>query len=1611
MALVPSSSIHNSDNNGGGIGVCDLFQSLRSQENTIEERLQLAQRSCWDQGLLLEHKEIYFLRWIIDSNLHESRKSQSRKKSKPAASLPLFWEFLNQLLTKLQGRDIGRLILGSDSLQVVQQTTKVWCKLFEKEETSKDLLSSFSLLFSIIKDRMMFENSIELFSDILDGLLLSNESLCAPAEKFALIVLDGILPIIQHPLNNRKAPVALLSQETLAKIIETISKTGASSKIGSSILKIIRVTIFAADNLKRAQIAGETRVEWLEALRRVADFIELVPLLLAGLMDELPSLQSHLLLSRSTPKVDDQSTGFGHLSVPYDSTRKFALSVISESYNLLSHLEHTRDAQFSSPITIGFETILKMIKDANLYDPNEDYHRQILIPLVDHCVSHISDKSADCSSAALGALVVLLSIDYTLLEPHLETILKELSVISCNTINSKPINNFFRGIFDLFSKSKQILRLLTTIIDATEKKLLEPSTLDRVVQGYLMKRSMTERIHDEIRFSIPSTQLSSIHEMLSCKLEKVFEKMFGVENLLKPERVSKRRKVLRDDEIVLLTNHLDPVEGILTDQDVGVSALVSHYYQIYVIASSRSELQHNEWLILAQSFSNFAAQVSKTVLKPILKKYPIHESKNRFRKWKDNKQQAIVAAAIRVLNSVISARVFPNDPQLEIPELSEWSDLLGLFSKAKNDGINTELGVELIQLFLTSSSSRLALSDFVDNEMFLVAFNAILKSITNFSYKLESSTWNGLTVGINSEKSLCAMWYLLSSAHLSEFSTFATEDQLTSFTKVLIDFGSSEEKNNSQETQSLGEDDLISFREMNMNVLDSAILYEAHRIRESMMETLTESFKSMITPPGDHNCSTTFRIDLERLNRCKNLFDVVNRFPVSYLSKTLRKLLLDWIITWNMVMLSQGGSRTVEEAGLMIALVQHSSTILEKLFNHPNCSTNQILMSSAIDLVIVCFSSKPKWMEENSKNESLRSSTANMTRQIISVFFRLFFNSLDLFSKIFTRLLSVTLKRLPEIVFSLAGSKDLLSLSDELVFVALESAIKNLSTFFTQQVWADLSDQSIIQELKDNLHKLRTFLKSIFEGLPRDYYLPSIHVLRLCDAYLKLVQLLGLGNTEFPINMKAILPLDTLRQSQLNSSHESPHLNSLVGPHSLKLFSMFINLHKRPTSPSEPQSTTLKTGIRAFKALVIAHVEWTLKASSSDDRDEYYLSQLQKQFKLSCRDSSLQHDLSVKKISGSDLLRVRILMDVALTMILNEPEGSRSLNLRCVHRLLNFICLIQSNLKNFFSDKAEFGLDLLRWKVNFIHQICIHKINLVGRYETVKLLEILTEVLRTKKTTDDEFFLALTTTIGERQEIYDILVSIMSHLGKFKRFLILPVFHLYINVLVDLLKPVRQCASDLNNIKDQALVICNWCFPVAINESIDPTNYNRLLIDLCTSTHSTNHHSRLDPINTPLSIQGSNITSNLRAEGSTGTISLVGALSKHAPFYLKKYLAECSYFDHRLPLTVKVKLKEGILVLIGTLGSHEKNWIGRSLVESFNVSNQNSNWSNRRKEQRKRRKVLENDDENNEGEEEDVLRVAEGANGVEDNVDIEFCQSIWKELLKSWESNRYKGID
>ncbi|KAA1078216.1 hypothetical protein PGT21_030840 [Puccinia graminis f. sp. tritici] len=1464
----------------------DLFQSLRSRDTPIEERIKLAQRHWTDQQFILPYKQLYFLRWIFDVEFFESKRSNKKSKTESFTSpvhYPVFWKFLRQLVSDIQASDLSTVLGGTPPILLLRHTFLEWSNLFEDLEFSQDVLSTLKAIFPTISQRLPFDVSLEILNEIFEGLMKLPRSISEPVEQIVLLIINGILPAIEQAPNSRKAFNSIvLNQKFLDCALQVAFSPHATASLKSLVLQIIRSLTFNIENLKKIHLNQGVPIEWLEALHTIgkqnkkmsAAVIEIITHLVSTLICELPSLRSQLF-SQHLASNAPQSSNSRNVAVDLaylHATRTFILHVVNNCCQVLRDLGSSSTSNLAASMA-SHKRIIRLIMDSNLYDPGQPSQHEILDQIANHCACHLSNSSADIAMDSLQILVDLLSLDYTLIEVRLNLILQNLIVSPYDPHNSGPMCQFFDGVFSWFSKAKQIPSLFNQWIEIIVTKLPQFSLRD-ISNGPLMDRTFIERAHEELRLSVSSAQMAVIHDLLSSRIRSVIQSSTlcpGDSNL---EPSSKRRRISVTQTSSPSKEETTTEAPDVVDQNAHVSVLMSTFYNLFVISASRSSLQSKEWSSLSRKISSFGGEIINAIALPTLQRWPTtNSSKNRFRKFKNLSEQTVLASAFRILASIVQVQGLHTSSELDVLELSEWLELLSQVSSRKKNHLDPGLSFELIHLFLEYTSQRLSCLKTVDPTIPHTAYQTIFKLVEECPTPSEFS-WNGSIVSLTSSELPSALWHYLTTTHLSEFATLATAEQLNQFAQIAINFVS-------QTLDISTEKRRFSILSISRMMLRSSVFLECTSLREPLLQKLVAAFEAIMSLDEGEASPELGTTQLDNVN-C--LYEIISYLPLSYFTRWARKRLFNWSFAWNQALLSQ----TVTSASPLSQTVSviRSRVFLCRILSDPLSSANPEMMKQAVPMIIkfldCCGTEEDK--------DALIKVTEYLISGIITKLIKNMksgedsecsFNLLDQFCVA----LSQRIKHLAKTIVKTRSIKS----EDRLVISPLQviadygrtHIINSNREASAEEVIFIQRFHQLIRPMLDNLESALKKARAKASSNPS-----NLGLLELGKIYLQLCRIEGsqARSVDSLIDLKLLLPsLDRIKEYRSGLEASDPHseVEEEILPECLDLFEEMIQIHRHR------YGTKRKECVNAFQTLVVSHVHLRASRTGQDDQHNFDL-KLRGSFIRSCKNAHPRESREALRMILSEIndcsktflgagsgqtfnlgshsfTRFRILIDVAVLLILNysghdaddartHHVGSSSELEEVILKLLKILKMIDLDDQQKGSSQQE-ALNLYAWKTDLIDQLCTQEPHRLGRSSLLEVLEILIE-LSTRK----EFQTV--------QSLHDKLVSITSHLNQecLRRSLINQ-FPILVGLLSRLMIP-----------------------------TLDLKNYSRLVTDL------------------------------------TSTNRLIGPFSKHSPFLMVDLVSKIS----QAPSSASVEsfVNHGLFSLISTMGKFERNSVGYRFLEA-----------------------------------------------------------------------------
>ncbi|KNE93943.1 hypothetical protein PSTG_12742 [Puccinia striiformis f. sp. tritici PST-78] len=1474
----------------------ELFRSLRSRDIPVEQRIKLAQLHWNDPKFDLPYKQLYFLRWIFEVEFFEPKNSNKRTNTESFNSpvhYPVFWKCLHQLVSDLQHSDLSTVLGGASPIILIRHTLLEWSNLFEDLEFSGDVYSTLKVIFPIIAQRLTFDLSLDFINQIFHGLKKLSSPISDPVEQTVLLIINGILPTIEHTLNSRKAfNSIILNPEFLNRTLQVTFSPYATSSLKSLVLQIIQTLTLNVENLKKVNLNQESPIEWLEALhltgkkdpKMAAAVIEIVTHLVSALIRELPNLRSQLF-SQHLASIAPQSSNGRSVAVDLaylHATRTFILHVINNSCEVLKDLGSSTSSNLSASMT-SHKVIIRQILNSNLYDPAQPSQHEILDEIAEHCTSHLSSSSRIIAMDSLHILVDLLSLDYTLIEVRLTTILENLIVSPSDSNSSGPMCQFFDGVFNWFSKAKQIPNLFSKWIEIIEAKLPQYS-LREISSGPLMDKTFIERAHEEIRLSVSSAQMAVIHDLLSSKFRSIIQSSAICPDEPAAEPSSKRRKISAQ-KATSPSKEEPTAEAIGTiHQNANLSGVISNFYELLVISASRSSLQSKEWSSLSKRISSFGGEIINTIVMPTLQRWPAtNSSKNRFRKFKSLSEQTVLASAFRVLASVLQVQGLHTSSELDALELLEWLELLHQVSSRKTDHHSPELSFELVHILLEFTSQKLSCLKSVDPIIPHTAYETIFKLIEDCTN--HSNSWNGFIVSLTSAELPSALWHYLTTTHLSEFATLATPDQINQFAQIAIKLGS-QNPDASDQRERLG---LLSVNRM---VLRSPVFLECASLREPLLKQLVAAFEGIMPLDAD---STLSQLDVYQLDSVNSLYDIISDLPLSYLTKWARKRLFNWSFAWNEALLSKKLTSATPPSQALSVI--RSRAFLCRILSDPLSSANAEMMKQAIGTTIKSLG--PFGTEEEENQDSLIKVTDNLIIGIIAKLMKNMKSGEDSESSFklldqFCVALSTRIKPVAKTIIKnkLINSKDMIIISP-LKFIAEYGRIHIIDTSRE----ADEEETIFIQRFQSLIRPLVDSLEAALKKTraKTSSNLSNLAVIELGKIYLQLSRLDGNQTklNENLIDLKQLLP--SIDQIKTTSDHCQLSQNETeILAENLDLFEEMIqiNRHRYGTKP--------KDCVTAFQTLVISHLHLRSSISGGADENLEFQSKLRNSFIKSCKNSNINESsgalrMILNEINGCSQMfighkskqscdptshlfnRFRNLLDVAVLLVLNYPghdeQGSNSSLEEVILKLLKSLKLIDLDDQQELISPRE-TLNFYRWKAELIDQICIQDAHMIGRSSLLEILETLIDLGKRKE-------------FQTIQSLHDILVSITSHLNQdcLRRSLIN-----HFPLLVDLLS--RLMIPTLNM-----------------------KNYSRLISDL------------------------------------SSTNKFIAPFSKHAPFLITNLISKISQTttntsssSHLSSNSIEGFVNHGLFSLISTMGKFERNSIGYRILEQSNQFHSSSSF-------------------------------------------------------------------
>ncbi|PLW39591.1 hypothetical protein PCASD_08787 [Puccinia coronata f. sp. avenae] len=1468
----------------------DLFQKLKSREIPIEERIQLAQIHWTDQNFDLPYKQLYFLRWIFEVEFFEPHRSNKSGKVEPFNSpvhYPVFWKFLRQLVSdSIPASDLSTVLRGTPSILLLRHTLLEWSNLFEDVEFSQDVCSTLKIIFPVISQRLPLDLSLELLNQIFKGLMKLPRPTSESVEQIILLIINGVLPTIKLPSHSRKALSSIiLDHQFLDLMLQAAFSSHVTSALKSLILQIIRSLAFDVESLKAVYLNEKSPIEWLQSLHsigkksheRAASVIEIVGHLVSELVCELPSLRSQLFsqhIASSAPQSSNSRTVAVDLAYLH-ATRTLILRVVNHSSQVLKELGSSQLSNLAASMS-SHKMILQKIVHSNLYDPGQPTQHDILDQIANYCTLHLSNSSDVIAMDSLQILVDLLSLDYTLIEIRLSTILENLIVLPCGPNNSGPIREFLDGVFSWFSKAKQIPNLIDKWIEIIEAKFSQFSLRD-ISNGPLMNRMFIERAHEEIRLSLTSAQMAVMHDSLRSKFRSATQSSAFCEGDSHLEPSPKRRRI-SGTKASSTRKEGEPAEEAdgTCGQNTELLALISNLYELFVTSASRSSLQSREWSNISMKISSFGGEIINTVLAPTLQRWPpSNSSKNRFRKLKNPSEQALLASTFRILASVAQVQGLNTSSELDTLELSEWLELLQQVSGRKKNSLNPELSFELIHLCLEFTSQRLSCLKDVDPTIPRAAYQTIFNLVEECS-NLGDCSWNGSVLSLTSAELPLATWHCLTTRYLSEFATSATLEQINQFAQIAIKFDSLP---HSPQAPDATRGELFSFLGVNRMVLRSPLLLECTTLRDPLLGKLLAAFETIM--PLDDDTAVS-QIDASQMHSVDDLYDVVSYMPLSYLNKWFRKRLFNWSFLWNEALLSQQIASPCKPSHSLCLF--RSRVFLCRILSDPLSPANPEMMKQAVATTIKIFASFDK--EED--QDLLIKVTECMISEIITKLMK------DMKSgetsessfELLDQLCKALSQRIKHAAKAIIKSKSIQT-ENRLIISPLQSiADYGRNNILDSNQEANGEKSAFIQRFQQLIRPVLVNLESALKkSRAKASSNPSnLGLLELGKIHLQLCRIDDKLFTfkDSLIDLKALLPsIDQIEEYRLGMKVSDAHPQSEeILPECLDLFEEMIQIHRHRYG-MEPRDC-----IHAFLTLIISHAH--LRIISAEDEEDDFLVKLRNSLIRSCKKAHPNESREAlrmilneindcsRRFTGSNLAqpcelgshlfnRFRTLIDVAVVLVMNyscHDTNDTNLEHQSANNGLEEVVLkLLKSLKVCDLDNKQGTINPQQvnnfyvWKTDLLDQLCTAEALRIGRSSLPEVLETLIG-LSTRK----EFQTV--------QLLHDKLVSITSHLNQesLKRSLVNQ-FPILVRLLSQLMVP-----------------------------TLDMKNYSRLMTDL------------------------------------TSTNRLIAPFSKHAPFLVVDLVSKISIT--RSSSSVEAFVNHGLFSLISTMGKFERNSIGHRILES-----------------------------------------------------------------------------
>ncbi|KAH9807099.1 hypothetical protein DFH28DRAFT_1140423 [Melampsora americana] len=1558
----------------------------------------------------ISHQHQYLLQSILDQT-HQLQFHPTKPNSSSFLNSLIqkdqFWSSFHQILSQSTQTQFIQSLSKSSIQSFIQLSFNSLSSLLNTFTHSKHICDSLIVLIKSISNRTSFESITDLLKSILDVLINLQVSISLEFEEIILILIHDLLSSLPQTSNQRKSILLASDQDFIHLLLSSISKVGLTSSIGSSLVRFLTNSIFHIDQLKRslshntASRGIEKESDWLSSLRLTVTHqpqlatsaIQLLPYLIQALIKERSVIQAHVFAPIAATSTRPTSTELAQIT-NLESSQDFILHFLLSSHQLIQALVLlSTDSELVQHATNSIKTFTGDILTANLYSLSSRFHFEVLDQIASECVERLIE-SPEIATNAFQTLSDILSIDYRVIETRLPQILQSLFSKTFDEPSLLTvIESFLSSLIEWFSKAKQIPQLLNLIHDALDQNLAK-SSLPILISAPFNSSVIIRKLQNELLLSVSSAQLNQAHATASDRLLHTYRTIFPFRGS-DDERFSKKPK--RSPES---TESTTPIKSLTNDLicpsevDVVRCVTYSHFYIILATATARSLLHTQDpqlKVALDDTLSELTSMIS--ALCPESKKNKRARSSDGFL---DRPEIQTVAATIfEIINATSELRHPPTS--LTTKDLSRW---LKFLSKAVNEKceLNPALMVQITQAALLQISANVT-SDGIPGDTTSLAYDVILQ-LLDFKIQADMDTaWNGAFHSLTSSQIPCAIWYSFSTIHLSNFSDHGSSEQLKRLSRIILScppfplIQTMEKKSQA----SICKPSSITFRQANAAFVSSPSLHELVRVCTSLLETGLDILRHVSSSDQISTLSsrdTTENLLLESIG----LFAILAKLPLDCLPKSTRIEYLQKSLDWSLKICLGSSKKTSSRDDKIQTLVLNANIYSLQYITSLICATettvDESLMSKVLSLATLLLSNKIDW-ESNDQNDVLYELSEIYIEQAISFIFRSM-SHLKLSSpKAWEGMSSILLSRITKSQADLDRST---VKPNGLVIKALDSIINSISSSAPKHGASD-------HQVHDSWIK---FVKALVQCTGEMVDLVSMTTsslnafqLEICSSHFRLVRIVGsiglqVHPSKLPIS-KVIFTLDPNSSpitdcQTLVPSFNSPH-QSLI----LRVIEEMINTRRTQVTQTVAGGHT--SLIKAFQTLTVLYISSLVHTRGEVTQQ---VRELKHHYSVACRmlspeeysetlaalledyDRVLSSLNTTSKSARLDSLvkQLKATLDIGSILILHAPEGLGKVSQTY---LSSFIRRFQHPIFGSLQ-----SCEMILWRSRFLESLCTFKIKFIGRQDIALILELVLQSLALPNS-NEEPNRTLDITANEipnkySREIYQSLITIISQLCRHRREHILPVFHLLMSILLGLLRPIcqpvylidhrnggsRNLIPSKKMIKEAKSQMPSWAWI----ESIDQTDWDRLG---CQEDESLSYGRLLIGLGIKTNlikkkqIESREEKMNLRPQ----VISLIPALSKHSPFYLKEYIKLCTgMICIKIPNLVETHLKNGIWVLLSSMGKHERLSIGKMLGEDW---------------------ILEEDE-------------GDGV-GSGSGIDLEVGKEVWRKMLNGWEMSRYKGID